>query len=106
MFNKKLIPLIRRQKYNRLLSIHQKESEIIEFDVDKFIEPYLSKCDFNDECDTCGNPNGEQSWAMINYSDVVEVDRYLCQTCAIKFVKELKAENDAFASEMDNAQAP
>jgi hypothetical protein len=55
-------------------------------DDDTFLELYFTKCDFYDECDKCGNPKHEQSWAQMAGDN--EVDYYLCQTCALKLSKQ------------------
>lgn len=57
-----------------------------EINDDTFLELYFSKCEFNDECDECGNPQHEQSWAQMTGCDN-EVDFYLCQSCALKLAK-------------------
>lgn len=50
------------------------------------LEKYFEKCDFNDECDECGNDKHEQSWAkMTGFPS--EVDYYLCQSCAVKKIE-------------------
>ena len=61
--------------------------------IDKLLNTsWLLKCDFNDECDTCGNPNKEQSWAkMAGCED--EVECYLCQPCAVKHVIKVNEQN-------------
>lgn len=60
-----------------------------------FLGNYLWKCDFNDECDECGNQNQEQSWAIMSFSDVTETEKYLCQTCAIVYAQDIKESNDS-----------
>ena len=42
----------------------------------------------------------------MSYGDVVEVDRYLCQTCAIVYAKDVKASNDTFEVEMQKKLTP
>lgn len=54
---------------------------------------YFAKCEFDDECDICGNPNHEQSWAQMTGSDG-EVEYYLCQSCALKIIKKWKKEDN------------
>ena len=66
----------------------------LEKEICNFLDQYLSKCEFSDECDTCKNPNCEQSWAIMTGGETNEVDRYLCQTCAIKLVYGWKAEDE------------
>lgn len=52
-------------------------------EIDNILETVFLKCDFNDECDECGNPNHEQSWVkMSGWPE--EADYYLCQSCALK----------------------
>jgi len=53
----------------------------------EIIEQYLEECDFNDECDRCGNLKHERSWAKMTGFDN-EVDFYLCQSCALEYSKE------------------
>lgn len=59
-------------------------------DDDLLLNMYFEKCEFNDECDICGNPNREQSWATM--AGAGEVDSNFCQTCALKRVKEWNKE--------------
>ena len=78
----------------------------LEKEICHFLDQYLYKCEFNDECDECGNPNQEQSWAIMSFSDVTETEKYLCQTCAIVYAKGIKDSNDAFEVEMQKKLTP
>ena len=57
------------------------------------LEMYFSECEFNDECDECGNPDQEQSWAKMTGWEG-EVDFYLCQSCAIEWINKFEEENE------------
>ena len=61
-------------------------------DTDLLLNMYFEKCEFQDECDICGNPNHEQSWAEMS-SPEPEVLFYLCQSCALNKIKEWKKED-------------
>ena len=78
----------------------------LEKEICHFLDQYLYKCEFNDECDECGNQNQEQSWAIMSLSDVTETEKYLCQTCAIVYAKDIKDSNDAFEVEMQKKLTP
>ena len=80
--------------------------EHLDTEICHFIESYLTKCEFSDECDTCGNPKEEQSWALMSGCETNEVDRCLCQTCAIVLVKEWKAEDEAFETKIGYTPTP
>ncbi|MCK5225108.1 MAG: hypothetical protein KAQ89_00165 [Planctomycetes bacterium] len=58
---------------------------------DTILNMYFEKCEFNDECDICGNPNKKQSWAKMSRQEP-EVLYYLCQSCALNKIKEWKME--------------
>ena len=62
------------------------------------INDYIDKnspyeiCDFNDECDRCGNPNHKQSWVkMSGYP--AEADYYICEDCALEAIKSRKSKD-------------
>lgn len=61
-------------------------------DEKELLETYFTECEFNDECDECGNPNQEQSWAVMTGFEG-EVDCYLCQSCAIQRATEREKQN-------------
>ena len=68
----------------------QQKSDQIESVLSEFFE----KCEFNDECDECGNSNREQSWARMSgcYEYPDEVEYYVCQTCALNKIEVLRKE--------------
>lgn len=63
-------------------------SDLQEFpSMEKIIEQYFAKCDFNDECDTCGNKEKKQSYAEM--AGEGEANYYICESCAIKTIIEM-----------------
>lgn len=61
-------------------------------DQEELLNKYFSICEFNDECDHCGNAKQEQSWAMMSGCQG-EVYYYVCQTCALGIATKWEVQN-------------
>lgn len=57
---------------------------------EKKIEEFgYERCDFDDECDLCGNPEGGSYARMIRHAESdSEADYYICGKCAMKIIND------------------
>lgn len=61
----------------------------------KEIEQYYTKCEFDDECNLCDNPeNGSYASGYVNDENGCEVDYYICGKCANKEMPKLIKERE------------
>ncbi|MCK5643126.1 MAG: hypothetical protein KAJ19_20120 [Gammaproteobacteria bacterium] len=63
-----------------------------ENEINDLLELYFTRCNFNDECDNCGNDKHEQSWAKMTGCEG-EVDYYLCRSCAVEYAVKHEEQN-------------
>lgn len=56
------------------------------------IEQYFTRCEFDDECDVCKNPEGGSYAAGYTNDECgCEVDHYICGKCASLSIDKIKA---------------
>lgn len=61
----------------------------------KTIEKYYVKCDFNDTCDSCSNPqHGSYAVGYSNDENGCEVDSYICGKCSSAIIPSLIEEEN------------
>lgn len=62
----------------------------------------LTKCEFNDECDYCNDPEGESSYCAISSGEgYTETDYYICEKCLLPFASKRIKEDGEFAKYLE-----
>lgn len=66
------------------------------------IEKHFEKCEFDDECDFCDNPE-HGSYAKIDYipEDVAETDFYICGKCASVKLENYEEQENKYWEQME-----
>ena len=68
----------------------------------KRIEEHFDKCDFDDECDFCDNPqNGSYAKLYHEPEGVTEAEYYICGKCASENIPKIEEEEKKHLAELD-----